>query len=118
MAADAKTRKRKSREKLSNDPLKRGRFLEKERERDKKRRQKIKKTPDEQSDGVKRLSSAGKTEERKYRLKQKQQIPSRIRSRKPNFYWLFAYRIYRIEICKDVGYFCISLIVVVKMKFV
>jgi hypothetical protein len=43
MAADAKTRKRKSREKLSNDPVKRGRFLEKERERDKKRRQKIKK---------------------------------------------------------------------------
>jgi hypothetical protein len=43
MAADAKTRKRKSREKLSNDPVKKGRFLEKERERDEKRRQKIKK---------------------------------------------------------------------------
>jgi hypothetical protein len=42
MAADAKTRNRKSREKLSNDPVKRARFLEKERERDKKRRQKMK----------------------------------------------------------------------------
>jgi hypothetical protein len=71
MAADAKTRKRKIREKLSNDPVKRARFLDKERERDKKRRQKIKKTPDEQSDGVKRLSRAGKTEEKKIQTETK-----------------------------------------------
>jgi hypothetical protein len=71
MAADAKTRKRRSREKLSNDPVKRGRFLEKERERDKKRRQKIKKkTPDERMTAL-RLSRAGKTEEKKIQTETK-----------------------------------------------
>jgi hypothetical protein len=69
MAADAKTRKRKSREKLSNDPVKRGRFLEKERERDKKRRQKIKKA-DERMTAL-RLSREGKTEEKKIQTETK-----------------------------------------------
>jgi hypothetical protein len=78
MAADAKTRKRKSREKLSNDPVKRARFLEKERERDKKRRQKIKRHRMNNPTALKDHREREKLRKRKYRLTQKQQIPSRI----------------------------------------